>query len=255
MSEDRIAIVTGASRGIGKGVAVALGAAGLTVYCTGRSTTARPTYPHLGGTVEETAAAVTAAGGRGVPVACDHSHDTQVRAFFSGLDRIDLLVNNVWGGYRSYHEDRYDELAGPFWEQPLRVWDDMFVPGVRAHYTATALAVPKMRSGGLVVTISNRHSPGYSAAYNVAKAADDAMIASFAPQLAERGITAVSLQPGLVRTEGVLRAGDHFDLTGSQSPELVGRAVEALARDPKVCRHNGTALTVAEVAASYGLVG
>jgi NAD(P)-dependent dehydrogenase (short-subunit alcohol dehydrogenase family) len=252
MSEDCIAIVTGASRGVGKGVAVALGAAGLTVYCTGRSTTARPTYPHLGGTVEETAAAVTAAGGRGVPVVCDHSHDTQVRAFFAKLDRVDLLVNNVWGGYRAYHEDRHTELAGPFWEQPLRIWDDMFVPGVRAHYTATALAVPKMPSGGLIVTISYQQSPHHAVAYNVAKAADDAMVASFAPQLSAHGITAVALHPGLVRTEGVLYSD--LDLSGSQSPEFVGRAVTALATDPKVCRHNGTVLTVTEVAASYGLV-
>lgn len=237
MSEDRIAIVTGASRGIGKGVAVALGSAGFTVHCTGRSTTTRPPYPHLGGTVEETAARVTAAGGRGVPVVCDHSHDTQVRAFFAGLDRIDLLVNNVWGGYRAYHEDRYEEPAGPLWEQPLRVWDDVFVPGVRAHYAATVLAVPKMRRGGLVVTISNIHSQDHTVACIVAKAADDAMVAAFAPHLAERGISTVSLHLGSVPTEG----------------ELVGRAVGALATDPKICRLNGVTLTVAEVVASYGL--
>jgi dehydrogenase/reductase SDR family member 1 len=253
MSAGRVAVVTGASRGVGKGVAVALGATGMTVYCTGRSSGERPTYPQLGGTVEETAAAVTAAGGVGVPIACDHSRDTQVRAFFGSLDRIDVLVNNVWGGYRAYHEDRRDELEGPFWEQPLRVWDDMFVPGVRAHYIATALAVPRMGAGGLVVTVSFEQQPGHAVAYNVAKAADDAMTASFGPQLAPLGITAVSLHPGLVRTESVLAAGDFFDLTDSQSPELVGHAIAALATDPKVARHSGTVLTVAEVVATYGL--
>ncbi|MEV6490050.1 SDR family NAD(P)-dependent oxidoreductase [Actinoplanes sp. NPDC051633] len=260
----RTAVVTGASRGVGKGVAVALGAAGYEVYVTGRSTGTSVTHPSVGGTVEQTAAAVDAAGaesgGRGVPVVCDHTDDEQTRALFEQVRErsggLDVLVNNVWGGYAAYHEDRYQDMSGPFWEQPLRVWDDMFRAGVRAHYAATVLAVPLLRRGGLVATIS--FFPGsYPAgddqvAYSVAKAADDRMTAVMAAQLRPREVTAVALYPGLVRTEGVLRAGDFFDLSNSESPEFIGRAVAALAADPQVIERTGRALVVAEVADEYG---
>jgi len=260
MTEQRTALVTGASRGVGKGVARALGAAGYTVYVTGRSTDGNITYPAVGGSVDQTAREVTEAGGRGVPVACDHTDDAQVAAV---LDRVrdesgglDVLVNNVWGGYASYHEDRHTDMAGPFWEQPLKVWDDMLTSGVRAHYTATVLAVPLLRPGALVATIS--FFPGSyphgedQVAYSVAKAADDRMVAVTAAQLRERQVTAVALYPGLVRTEGVMRAAEFFDLTDSESPEFTGRAVVALAADPEVARHTGRCLVVAELAREYG---
>lgn len=252
-------MVTGASRGVGKGIALALGAAGFTVYVTGRSTGDQVTFPTVGGTVEETARAVTAAGGTGVPVVCDHTDDEQTAALFERAGRahggVDLLVNNVWGGYAAYHQDRYADMAGPFWEQPLRVWDDMFASGVRAHYAATVLAVPVLRPGALVVTVS--FFPGSyvdgddQVAYSVAKAADDRMVAVTAAQLAARDVTAVALYPGLVRTEGVLRAADFFDLTNSESPEFAGRAVAALAADPDVRRHTGRCLVAAELAEEY----
>jgi dehydrogenase/reductase SDR family member 1 len=254
------AVVTGASRGVGKGIALALGAAGHEVWVTGRSTTSAVTYPVVGGTVEETAAAVTAAGGRGVPVVCDHTDDDQVRALFARVEAesggLDVLVNNVWGGYAAYHEDRHQDMEGPFWTQPLRVWDDMFQAGVRAHYAATVFAAPLLRPGGLVVTVS--FFPGSylngddQVAYSVAKVADDRMVAVMAAQLAARDVTAVALYPGLVRTEGVMRAAEFFDLSNSESPEFVGRAVAALAADPAVSRHRGRCLVAAELAAEYG---
>src|SRR4051812_9706006 len=155
----RTAVVTGASRGVGKGIAVELGAAGFRVYCTGRSG-ADPTYPQLGGTVHDTAREVTEAGGEGVALVTDHRDDAQTQAVLAAVDgAIDVLVNNVWGGYRAYHEERHAELEGDFWDQPTHVWDDMFTAGVRAHYVTTALAVPKIAPGGLIVTISFFRSP------------------------------------------------------------------------------------------------
>ncbi|MCA2217780.1 SDR family NAD(P)-dependent oxidoreductase [Jidongwangia harbinensis] len=259
MTEQRVAVVTGASRGVGKGIALALGAAGHVVYVTGRSTAGRPTYPSVGGTVEDTARAVTAAGGRGIAVACDHTDDDRTAALFERVRAesggLDLLVNNVWGGYAAHHEDRHADMAGPFWEQPLRVWDDMFAAGVRAHYAATVFAVPVLRPGALVVTVSffpgSYPSGDDQVAYSVAKAADDRMVAVTAAQLAARDVTAVGLYPGLVRTEGVMRAADYFDLSNSESPEFVGRAVAALAADPQVARHRGRCLVAAELAAEY----
>lgn len=254
------AVVTGASRGVGKGIARALGAAGHEVYVTGRSTGSRVTHPVVGGTVEQTAAEVDAAGGRGVPVVCDHTDDDQVRALFDRVGResdgLDLLVNNVWGGYAAFHEDRYADMSGPFWSQPLQVWDDMFQAGVRAHYAATVLAAPLLRPGGLVVTIS--FFPGSylngedQVAYSVAKAADDRMVAVMAAQLRELDVTAVALYPGLVRTEGVMRTADYFDLSNAETPDFVGRAVAALAADPEVARFSGQCLVAAELATEYG---
>jgi len=258
VTDKRVAVVTGASRGVGKGVAIALGEAGMVVYCTGRSLDT-PTYEHLGGTVRETAALVTEAGGEGVAVGCDHTDDVAVRALFQRVrderGRVDVLVNNVWGGYSAYHEDRFLDIDGPFWESPLSVWDDMFAAGVRAHYVASVLAVPLMGPGGLIVTVS--FFPGsvvgdHAVTYSVAKAADDRLIAIMARKLADRGVSAVSLYPGLVRTEGVLRAGDFFDLSNSESPVFVGRAVAGLAADPELASLSGTTVVAAELAERYG---
>jgi NAD(P)-dependent dehydrogenase (short-subunit alcohol dehydrogenase family) len=258
VTDEGVAVVTGASRGVGKGVAVALGETGMTVYCTARSA-GGATYAHLGGTVEQTARDVTDAGGLGIAVGCDHTDDDQVRALFDRIGhdhgRIDVLVNNVWGGYAAYHEDRFADLDGPFWTAPLSVWDDMFVAGVRAHYVASVLAVPLMGPGGLIVTISffpGTYIGDHGVAYSVAKAADDRMMAMMARQLTGRGVSAVALYPGLVRTEGVLRAGDFFDLSNSESPMFIGRAVSALAADPDVARLSGQVLVAAELAERYG---
>lgn len=258
MTDKRVAVVTGASRGVGKGVAIALGEAGLVVYCTARSAGAA-TYPQLGGTVEQTAREVTEAGGLGIAVACDHTDDGQVRDLFDrvGRDqgRVDVLVNNVWGGYAAYHEDRFADLDGPFWAAPLSVWDDMFGAGVRAHYVASVLAVPLMPPGALIVTISffpGSYLGDHGVVYSVAKAADDRMVAIMARHLADRGVSAVSLYPGLVRTEGVLRGGDFFDLSNSESPVFIGRAVAALAADPDVRRLSGQVLVAAELGERYG---
>jgi dehydrogenase/reductase SDR family protein 1 len=253
----RTALVTGASRGVGKGVALELGAAGATVYLTARSSGPRATVA-VGGTVEQTAAEIRELGGAAVPVACDHRDDRGVAALLARIEqghgRLDVLVNNVWGGYEGLHAGRVGEWRSPFWEQPLELWDSMFAAGVRAHYVASALAAQLMVpfGSGLIVTTSFFPVGDAGVAYRVAKVADDRLVADMAEQLRPHGVAAVSLYPGLVRTEGVLRAARLLDLGNSESPRFAGRAVTALATDPLVLARSGQVLLAAELAEEYG---
>ncbi len=153
-----IALVTGASRGVGKGIALGLGEAGATVYVTGR-TSEQHSSPYSG-SIEATAAEVTCLGGRGISVCCDHRNDTEVEALFAQIQaeqgRLDLLVNNIWGGYEQMSENGEWTWERPFWEQPVWRWEAMFHAGVRAHFIASRLAAPLMikQRSGLMVTIS-----------------------------------------------------------------------------------------------------
>jgi NAD(P)-dependent dehydrogenase (short-subunit alcohol dehydrogenase family) len=253
-----VAVVTGASRGVGLGVALALGEAGAVVYVTGRSE-AGATTEGLPGTVHEAAEAVTRRGGQGVAVRCDHTADTEVEALFARVGReqgrLDLLVNNVWGGYERQDWPRF---AAPFWEQPLRQWAGMFECGVRAHLVATRLALPLMLplGRGLVVhtTAWDRDKYLGNLFYDVAKAAVNRLAFAMARELQPHRVAVVALAPGFVRTERVVAA---FAAAGRlpdslESPEYAGRAVVALANDANVLAKSGRVLTVGQLAQEYG---
>jgi NAD(P)-dependent dehydrogenase (short-subunit alcohol dehydrogenase family) len=238
---EAVAIVTGASRGVGRGVATALAELGVTVYGTGRSIA----KAQLDDSVHR--------------VVLDHTDDAAVAQLFQRVaaerGRLDILVNNAWGGYERMVEDGRFTWGVPFWEQPLWRWDAMMGVGARAAFVASQhaarLMLPNKR--GLIVNISTWAAQKRigNLLYGLSKAATDKLTADAAQELEAHGITIVSLYPGLVRTEGVLAAGV-FDLSNSESPEFQGRAVAALAADPDVARWNGQCLVTAAVAQNYG---
>lgn len=257
----KVAIVTGASRGVGKGIALGLGEAGATVYITGRTTQEGTDIEKLGGTIFRTAEEVTAMGGTGIPVTCDHRDDEQVEKLFQKVaeehGRLDILVNNAWGGYEQMAHDGEFTWLKPFWEQPFWRWDAMFDGGVRAAYVASAFAARVMveQRSGLIVNISFWAAQKYiaNAAYGAAKAAMDKMTADMAHEAEKHHITVISLYPGLVRTESVLRAAEYFDLSNSESPQFTGRVIAALANDPGLMSRTGKVWVGAALANEYGV--
>jgi dehydrogenase/reductase SDR family protein 1 len=238
----KIALVTGGSYGVGKGVALELCAAGATVYVTGRSLDDQ----HVTG--------------MGTTFKCDHRDDRQVQSVFHRIadhhDRLDLLVNNAWGGYENMMEDGEFTWMRPFWHQPLWRWDAMFQAGVRAAYAASQLAARMMvkQSSGLIVNISFWAAQKYigNVAYGVAKAATDKLTADMSKELQEHNVAVLSLYPGLVRTEKVMDSAARLDLSNSESPQFVGRAVAALAADPRVLERTGSVAIAAQLARDYG---
>jgi len=262
---NKIALVTGASRGAGKAIAYVLGEHGMIVYVTGRTTQANISERNVvSGTIDETADEVTRRGGQGVAVQCDHTNDSDVEKLFAQIERehgkLDLLVNNIWGGYERYDEIKVD---APFWEQPLWSWDNMFGPGVRAHFTASRLAVPLMlpqKSGLILSTIAwDRNKYLGWPSYDTAKHAIARMMYAISIELRPHNITALALAPGFMRTEVVL---SHFnateenwkefpDLAQTESPYYVGRAIAALAADPEVISKTGQTLRAGDLAVEY----
>jgi NAD(P)-dependent dehydrogenase (short-subunit alcohol dehydrogenase family) len=247
--------VTGASRGIGKGCAIELGAAGATVYVTGR-TLAEGEGP-LPGTVGATAAEVDAAGGRGVAVRCDHRRDEDVAALFARVreeaGRLDVVVNNAFLIPRELTSGR------PFWETPISNYDDMLDVGTRSAYVASHFAAPILvaQGRGLIVNVSSSGAVEYAwhVAYGVGKAALDRITADAARELRPHGVAVVSVWPGLVRTERTSRAAGRvpgLDFSGAESQRFTGRAVVALANDPGVLARSGRAFSSRELAEAYG---
>jgi NAD(P)-dependent dehydrogenase (short-subunit alcohol dehydrogenase family) len=265
--QDSVALVTGASRGAGRAIALELAAAGATVYVTGRSVAGGPTTDNLPGTIDDTAREATALGGRGIAIRCDHTVDADVESLFAriGADRgkLDLLVNNVWGGYE--HSECRPLPLVPFWEQSLHQWDSMFTAGVRAHLTASRLAVPLMlpqRRGLIVSTTANLAALPYlrNVFYDLSKNAVARLVWAMAEELREHGIGSMAVAPGFMRTERVTeafrRAGAAAALDGpggpKETPAYLGRAIVALASDPQVLEKSGQLLEVGTLAREYG---
>jgi len=255
--EGRIAVVTGASRGIGKGIALELGAAGATVYVTGRTVVeGAAEFP---GTIGATAAELEALGGKAVAVQCDHGNDEQIVALFERVKReqgrLDILVNNVFTAPK-------DPIlqGGGFWEYPIGIWDEIMHVGCRGHYVASHEAVPMMidQHEGLIVNISSFAGAAYAfnLAYGVGKAAVDRMARDMAWELRDHNVACVSLWPGWVRTEHVLqRAAEGktpAPVDDGESPRFTGRAVVALATDPERMARSGQILKVHELGVEYG---
>jgi NAD(P)-dependent dehydrogenase (short-subunit alcohol dehydrogenase family) len=243
---EKVAVVTGASRGVGKGIAVALGASGATVYVTGRSIESGKDHP-LGGTVQATARAVTDAGGQGIAVVCDHANDEQVRELFERVDDEQLAK------------------PGPFWEKSLDLLRILDV-GQRSHYVASYYAAPLMirTGGGLIVFTSSyggriyMHGPAYGAG----KAGVDKMAMDMAVDLREHDVAVNSLWLGFVRTERnepLFQAPDAMKgpygkfLANHETPDFIGRVIDALHRDEKRMERSGHILIAAELAEELGV--
>ena len=235
-----IALVTGASRGVGRGVALGLAAADFTVFATGRSVESADLPPSI------------------VRLRCDHNQDAETALAFQRISEdvggLDVLVNSAWGGYERMTENGEFTWPLPFWKQPAHRWGSMMDAGVRSAFVASAHAAPMMipRRKGLIVNISFWAAQKYvgNAIYGIAKAATDKMSSDMAHELRPYGVAVVSLYPGLVRTEAVMAAaqGGWLDVSNSESPEFVGRMITALSCDPRLMERSGQVVIAAQLA-------
>jgi len=260
--EGKVAVVAGATRGAGRGIAVMLGEAGATVYCTGRSVRGNPSDLNRPETIEETAEMVTARGGKGIPVRVDHTVEKEVKALFERVEeeqngRLDVLVNDIWGG------ERLVRWGKTFWEYPLADGLLMQERAVKAHLITSYYAAPLMaaRKQGLIIEVTDGIDYGYRPVnlfYSLAKISAIHMAAAMAEELRPYAIAAVAVSPGFLRSEEMLdyfgvreenwmdavHSGlphaEHF--AQSETPYFIGRGVAALAADPHVMRKSGQAL-------------
>lgn len=258
----KVAVVTGASRGIGKGVALGLAENGATVYVTGRTENGDMLPDFIKGTtIYRTADEVNKMGGIGIAHRCDHGKDEEVERLFERVrkeqGRLDILVNNAWAGGKHIMGGYF--FNTPFWKQPISLLDDDYSIGLRSNYLASMYAAEIMteRKSGLIVNISFYGGRRYlnNVSYGVCKAAIDKLSADTAYELKEYGVKVFSLYPGSVSTEGMIEAAKYdssLDINDMESPQFVGRCVEALANDENAINETGKIMITAEIAEHYG---
>ena len=266
--QGKIALVTGATRGIGKGIAIGLGESGATVYITGR--TLEPTNDSLGGSLQETQTAVIEAGGVCIPIQVNHSDDQQICRLFERIEReqngqLDILVNNVYAGVQSIRE----AYGKTFWDLEPSFWDAANNVGLRGHYVASIYAARMMtkRKQGIIFTISSWGGMSYifNVPYGVGKSACDRLAADMAKELKQYNVTSLAIYPGIVGTEQITNfAKEQSSENGNSSlfadgynwetPLFTGRAIASLATDANIIKYTGKIQIVAEVAKKYGIV-
>ena len=264
---NQVAVVAGATRGAGRGIARMLGAAGATVYCTGRSVVGQPATPGRPETIEETAELVSAAGGRGIAIRTDHTVESEVKRLFTRVGaeagRLDVLVNDVWGG------DTLTEWGKPFWKLSVARGREMQERAVQSHIITSRHGVPLMieRGRGLVVEVTDGDTRGYrgNLHYDLAKNAVSRLAYAMAADLHAHGVTALAITPGFLRSEAVLDMfrvteanwGDAIEqdpyFAESETPCFIGRAVAALAADPKVGAKSGGLFSTWALSKEYSL--
>jgi NAD(P)-dependent dehydrogenase (short-subunit alcohol dehydrogenase family) len=268
--QGKIALITGASRGAGRGIAIELALEGVKVFITGRSRRGHSTTQYDDLTLDDTAALIADMGGIAIPLTCDHTKETDILAAFDHIkqneSRLDILVNNVWGGYMGEHGNldiETQSFSAPFWEQPLWRYDRMFNTALRAHYIASQQAAPLMidQKDGLIVTTSFWDQYKYisNLPYDLVKTGVNRLSYGMAIELKPYNISAITVGLGWIRTEHLKQMHDlddenykhkeGFELT--ESTRFVGRAIVALAKDSERIHHTGKILTTSELARLY----
>lgn len=259
--EGKVAVVAGATRGAGRGIATALGEAGATVYCTGRSVPGSPGMKGRPETIDETAAIVTARGGRGIAVRVDHTVPEEVARLFAQVGELDVLVNDIWGG------DDLVEWGKKLWETRLEDGLTLIDRAIKTHVITSYHGLPRLRRGGLVVEITDGDAYFYRGHffYDLVKTTVIRMAFALAEELKGRGVTALAVTPGFLRSEWML---DHLGVTeanwreaaervkpfiASETPLFVGRGIAALAADPAVAARNGRVVASWDLGEAYGV--